>query len=69
MATFAGKQAGYADPTMREESVLDAATQTYTFKGKQPNAAAPTVIGIIAPLWKVRESARELYQLPNGDWS
>lgn len=69
MATFAGKQTGYADPTMREESVLDAATQTYTFKGRQPLVADPTVIGVMAPLWKVRDSARELYLLPNGDWS
>jgi hypothetical protein len=48
MATFAGKQAGYSDPTMRHETdQTTAPSETYTFAGEQPKGATitqPTIL-------------------------
>lgn len=64
MATFAGKQAGYADPTMRKEPGVVADTETRVFKGVQPPTAAdPTISGFIAALYKVRPDATDLYTI------
>lgn len=43
MATFAGKQAGADNPTMRHETDQQsfAVTETYVFTGEQPKGTAP----------------------------
>lgn len=59
MAIFAGKQAGYADPTMDHETdiTVKACAETIVFAGKQSGQADPTMIGCI-PNDKNRQTAQ-----------
>ena len=52
MATFAGKQPGYADPIMVHDSGIatPACQETIVFAGKQAGYANPTMIGCIKKL-------------------
>ena len=49
MATFAGKQVGYADPKMDHETDIQPAPcgETIVFSGKQAGYPDPTMIGCI----------------------
>lgn len=47
MATFAGVQPGYPDPTMKHEGGLKVCTETFTFKGVQAGYPDPTIAGCI----------------------